>query len=579
MNFRRNLSLTSHLLNYEIHYKELGYPKRTVTKYEDRDPCGDDGWNIIEQAKMPDSNIQPGIHIEKEPEWEDERLVANLKPFTYYALYVKAIVIPDGNSLNNNMGAESELIEFRTWAEKPSKPRNTKLGVGGPEKIKLQWEAPEHPNGIMHEFQIWIKELPETQSVQDQRDFCIQGRSELTSSSAKTFSGIISTSKTSVTESPLTSDPNCCSCSAPTSSSSTTPGKGTVADKKIQDVFDEEALLNAIFKHVFYTDPQGNDNQCNNEIRKQTPFGRRRRSIQDGSRSSSSSEVLDDSEIHLFPNSSGNSESSVHPYFEMYDDDKPPNRTVAYNSTIGVYEVELEGLKHYTVYQVFIRACREPDKEITGNDTRTCSPMQSNRVQTGYLKEADYLDASKIKLNVTDGNRLRITWVEPSSPNGVVMAYTIKVQRISASKDEPPYVACITHKDFLHLGRNYTLPHSFHPGNHSVRIQVHSLARDSEFSAIQYFFVEDLGGHSAGFWVMVTLVPILVMMVLCAGICYYELQKRGIIYKGQNIISVNPEYMRNCKFQFYFLTNINSECLQFLIFDNLLNFVYSRYWG
>lgn len=40
-NLRRNLTRTSHLLNYEIHYKLAhGYPQQNESKFDDRDPCG-----------------------------------------------------------------------------------------------------------------------------------------------------------------------------------------------------------------------------------------------------------------------------------------------------------------------------------------------------------------------------------------------------------------------------------------------------------------------------------------------------------------------------------------------------------
>jgi hypothetical protein len=594
-NFRRNLTLTSHLLNYEIHYKEaIGYPNKTVSKFEDRDPCGDDGWNINDKAKISDNDVKG---IENEPEWENEALVINLKPFTWYALYVKAIVIPDENSLNNNTGAESDLMFFRTYAHIPSKPRDLKLGVKGPSSLSLAWEAPLHPNGIMSNFQIWIREVPETQSVQDQRDYCSQGRSEITGSgksfmnSAQTFKDMILPSKPSTTVAPMSSDPNCCACAAPGASGTpTTGGKGSIS-QKIQDVLDEDAVFEAILKHVLYTEPgHKNDPSCN-EVRKSGPQGRRRRrSLDEENRTSSSQEVMDE-RIHVFPDNQIVSDAIGgrpvdEDMFMMYaSEDEKPNRTLAYNSTTQSYVLVVEGLKHYTVYQVGIQACREPDPDIKGNDTRTCSKPQLDRVQTEAAPEADYLDMSKIKIyrNETDGNRLRMAWAEPRFPNGVVMAYTIRVQRVGSTKEEPPQFACVTHKEFVKKGRNFTFPQTFHPGNYSVKIQVHSLARDSEFTVDQYFFVEDLNGHGVGFWVMVILFPILFFVVILLCFLYvYVLRKGGIVFGPPRITSVNPEYMPNGEIHNHsyrtrirdFLNNIIELCTNVMV--RFLQWTYQR---
>lgn len=87
---------------------------------------GDDGWNVQEQAKISDNEVK-GIGVGNEPRWENEALIANLDPYTYYALYVKAIVIQDTDSINNNTGAESDIIYFRTYADYPTKPVNVML--------------------------------------------------------------------------------------------------------------------------------------------------------------------------------------------------------------------------------------------------------------------------------------------------------------------------------------------------------------------------------------------------------------------------------------------------------------------
>lgn len=48
---------------------------------------------------------------------------------------------------------------------------------------------------------------------------------------------------------------------------------------------------------------------------------------------------------------------------------------------------------------------------------------------------------------------------------------------------------CITHADFIKLGRVYTL-RSLSPGNYSIQIKATSLAKDIDhFTEIRYFFI------------------------------------------------------------------------------------------
>lgn len=54
-NFRLNLTEPSYLLNYEIHYKVTS-SSRDETKLAFRDPCGQDGWNIMDVSPLRDAN-------------------------------------------------------------------------------------------------------------------------------------------------------------------------------------------------------------------------------------------------------------------------------------------------------------------------------------------------------------------------------------------------------------------------------------------------------------------------------------------------------------------------------------------
>lgn len=85
------------LLGYVIYYTEA--PTMNITLFDGRDACGNDGWIVDDVSVSPDSH-------------EENHLIAQLKPYTQYAYYIKTYMISTGGS-----GAQSPLKYFRT---KPS---------------------------------------------------------------------------------------------------------------------------------------------------------------------------------------------------------------------------------------------------------------------------------------------------------------------------------------------------------------------------------------------------------------------------------------------------------------------------
>ena len=108
-NFRRNLTEPRHLLNYEVYYRIS--PAKNASVYEDRDPCSEDQWKVVDVPKIAFAGA-----LKDEPQWQDEKILTGLKFSTQYALYVKAIVIPntEAESPNNNTRAQSDVKYFTT---------------------------------------------------------------------------------------------------------------------------------------------------------------------------------------------------------------------------------------------------------------------------------------------------------------------------------------------------------------------------------------------------------------------------------------------------------------------------------
>jgi hypothetical protein len=245
------------------------------------------------------------------------------------------------------------------------------LASSGPDKITVNWEPPSIFNGEMESFKIWIKSVPESQALQDQRNYCEQNRAPLVHSVipkgtdsfiSTTFAPMLSSGK----------DADCCSCSAPPKSQSSSK------DQKINKVFVENDMFDIVMGNYLFRVPVGNsfsssssptsgpeDDPQINEIRKSK---RRRRSASD---SSSSNEVTEH-EIIEFPEGHSNKEIDENELATL-----PVNKEltfikeVPYNSSISKYSFVLDNLTHYTTYYIGIQACRSIDPNITENDTRS----------------------------------------------------------------------------------------------------------------------------------------------------------------------------------------------------------------
>lgn len=74
-----------------------------MTEYDGQDACGSNSWNMVDVDLPPNKENNPGI------------LLQGLKPWTQYAIYVKAVTL---TMMENHHihGAKSEIVYIRTNA-------------------------------------------------------------------------------------------------------------------------------------------------------------------------------------------------------------------------------------------------------------------------------------------------------------------------------------------------------------------------------------------------------------------------------------------------------------------------------
>ncbi len=77
-------------------------PFQNITEFDGQDGCGSNSWNMVDVDLPQEKSTDPGV------------LLSSLKPWTQYAIFVKAVtlVVEDKHVL----GAKSEVVYIRTNA-------------------------------------------------------------------------------------------------------------------------------------------------------------------------------------------------------------------------------------------------------------------------------------------------------------------------------------------------------------------------------------------------------------------------------------------------------------------------------
>lgn len=82
----------------------------------------------------------------------------------------------------------------------------------------------------------------------------------------------------------------------------------------------------------------------------------------------------------------------------------------------------------------------------------------------------------------------RIVWPPPPRPNGVIVSYTIRYQRVDLEHSKGQDI-CIPHRLYKQNGEQYLMKH-LENGNYSFMVMATSLAGPGAFSAPQYIFID-----------------------------------------------------------------------------------------
>ena len=209
------------------------------------------------------------------------------------------------------------------------------------------------------------------------------------------------------------------------------------------------------------------------------------------------------------------------------------------NTTIAV----LKDLHHFSKYTVQVVACSKNysgEVEVEWND-RHCSPASLVTTRTRKLETADHINSSFVKVTV-DWGTVRVFWLEPSDPNGVVVTYHIEYRRTDILNIKP-IVVCVTKLQF-EKAKNWFVLDDVAPGKYALRIKATSLAGESNYTNFVNFAVKremtPLPRH-AEIFVLLTVIVTLLIILFC--LTYLIWKKMKVNTFTTIVTSSNPEYV------------------------------------
>ncbi|KAK6050970.1 fibronectin type III domain protein [Cooperia oncophora] len=216
-------------------------------------------------------------------------------------------------------------------------------------------------------------------------------------------------------------------------------------------------------------------------------------------------------------------------------------KTDAITVNVTATSFVIKGLKHYTRYFIQVTVCQDP----TAPETHCSAKRAWQYVRTKPIVDADRVDNSTINVEVLNGTSdIRITWKKPVDPNGMVVAYKVKV--INTAKQSTPVDQCIPVSADWSPNVKGAIFKGLNDGDYRVELRTVSLAGVSQPTYAEELFEI----YTPGFWtlknILLTLFFLLLFAVIVGIVGYFFVKKyysQKVKEYATQLISANPEYL------------------------------------
>uniref|UniRef100_A0A672MR32 Insulin-like growth factor 1 receptor n=1 Tax=Sinocyclocheilus grahami TaxID=75366 RepID=A0A672MR32_SINGR len=467
------------LISFIVYYKEA--PFQNITEFDGQDGCGSNSWNMVDVDLPQEKSADPGV------------LLSPLKPWTQYAIFVKAVtlVVVDKHIL----GAKSEVVYIRTNASAPSMPLDARAYANSSSSLMAKWSPPIFPNGNKTFYLLRWQQQAEDRELY-QHNYCSKELKIPIRISATALSDMEGETK------PTKSDvgggeKGCCPC--PKTKEDL---KAEAEDRSYRKVF-ENFLHNSIFT------PRPPDRK------RRDLFG-----VANGTLLQSASR-----------NNTGTESNITDP--KLHEKEYPFSEDKVYTEFM-----EISNLQPFTVYRIDIHACNY--------EIHRCSAAAFVFSRTKPADKADDIPGTVTQERDERGEgTVLLRWPEPHHPNGLILMYEIKY-RLGT---EPEKHECVSRQQYrvLRGAQLSNLP----SGNYSARVRATSLAGNGSWTEPVSFYVPPpkrgvLTGNYDNAFYLAIIIPVTVLLLLTAviSVVVFVTKKRNSDRLGNGVLyaSVNPEY-------------------------------------
>ncbi|NXL40098.1 INSRR protein, partial [Glaucidium brasilianum] len=357
------------LLSFIVYYKES--PFQNVSEYVGQDACGAQSWNVLDVELPLSSEQAPGVTL------------LNLRPWTQYAIFVRAITLTTAEE-GRNYGAQSEVVYIRTMPAAPTVPRDVISMSNSSSHIVVRWKPPTQRNGNITYYLVLWQQLAEDMELYV-NDYCHKGL-KLPTSSADTRFG-----DGDGPEVEQDAEERCCPCR---------PADGQLRMEGEAESF-QKKFENFLHNSIIIPRPPWKVTSINKNPQR-TPKRRRDVVAITSPANASSAE----------PPAPSRAGGEPKPDFQIFEDKVVRDRAV------------LSRLRHFTEYRIDIHACNHAAHTVgcsaaTFVFARTMPELQADNIPGNVTWEP----ASK--------NSVLLRWEEPRNPNGLILKYEIKYSRES----------------------------------------------------------------------------------------------------------------------------------------------------
>ncbi|KAJ8417407.1 hypothetical protein AAFF_G00286340 [Aldrovandia affinis] len=464
------------LISFIVYYKEA--PFQNITEFDGQDGCGSNSWNMVDVDLPPDKEVDPGV------------MLSQLRPWTQYAIFVKAItlVVEDKHIL----GAKSEVVYIRTNPSEPSMPLDVRSYSNASSKLLVKWSPPISPNGNLTYYLVRWQQQPEDREL-FRHNYCSK---ELKIPIRISATGVVDMEEdTKPTKSDASGGDKgpCCPCPK------------TVDDLKAEA---EDASYRKVFENFLH-----------NSIFTPRPPDRRRRDIF----AAANATLLHGAGVNgTGPDGNGTDGEPAEREFPFYD------------TMVSRREwTEILHLQSFTVYRIDIHACN--------HEVKHCSAAAFVFSRTKPADKADDIPGA-VSWEQVEGieGAVLLKWPEPVKPNGLILMYEIKF-RLS---NEPEKHECVSRQ--LYRSRRGARLTNLGPGNYSARVRATSLAGNGSWTETVPFYMPQPKREYESFLYLMISIPIVVLITIGSLVTalFVVNKKRNSDRLGNGVLyaSVNPEY-------------------------------------